>query len=97
MPIYLAPLVEEVAKTVPAVLFSVDIFFTHLFFGVVEGAWELVSSRRNGFYAGLSAVAGHSVFGFITVFVLQAYGALALALAAAYLAHAAWNHVIMSR
>ncbi len=97
MPVHLAPLVEEVAKTAPAVLFSVDIFFTHLFFGVVEGAWELISGRRNGFYAGLSAVASHSVFGFITVFVLQAYGALALALAVAYLVHAAWNHVVMIR
>ena len=42
-PARLAPLVEEAAKTVPAVLFVADIFFTHFVFGLAEGAWELVS------------------------------------------------------
>lgn len=93
-PARLAPLVEEAAKTAPAALFAADIFFTHFVFGLVEGAWELVSGRRNGFYAGLWAVVTHSVFGFITVFVLQTCGSLAPALAAACLGHAVWNHVV---
>jgi len=94
-PVYLAPLVEEAAKTGPAALFAADIFFTHFVFGLAEGAWELVSGRRNGFYAGLGAVLTHSVFGSITVFVLQTCGSLLPALAAACLGHALWNHVVL--
>jgi hypothetical protein len=93
-PARLAPLVEEAAKTVPAALFAADIFSVHFVFGLAEGAWEFGSGRRNGFYAGLWAVVTHSVFGFITVFVLQTCGSLAPALAAACLSHAVWNHVV---
>lgn len=93
--ILLTPLVEETAKTLFAVLLSVDIFFTHFFFGVVEGVWEMFTARRNGFYAGLSALASHSIFGTITVFVYDLYGALIPALGAGYLAHAAWNYAIL--
>lgn len=93
--ILLTPLVEETAKTLAAVLLAVDIFFTHLFFGVVEGAWEMFTARRNGFYAGLSALASHSIFGTITVVMYDLYGALIPALGAGYLAHAAWNYAIL--
>lgn len=93
--ILLAPLVEEATKTIAAVFLAVDIFFTHFFFGVVEGTWEIFSARRNGFYAGLSALASHSIFGAITVFVYDLYGALIPALGAGYLAHAAWNYAVL--
>jgi len=93
--ILLTPLVEETAKTLAAVFLTVDIFFTHFFFGAVEGAWEMFSARRNGFYAGLSALASHSIFGTITIFVYDLYGALIPALGAGYLAHAAWNYAIL--
>ncbi|OPZ73853.1 MAG: hypothetical protein BWY80_00807 [Firmicutes bacterium ADurb.Bin456] len=94
VPVCLAPLVEEMAKTVPAAFFNVDIFYTHFIFGLVEGTWELLSGRPAGFYAGLTAVASHSIFGFSTVLVLQTRGSLVLALGTAVLAHAAWNHVV---
>lgn len=93
--ILLTPLVEEAAKTLLAVYFAANIFFTHFFFGAVEGSWEMFSVRRNGFYAGLSALASHSVFGAITVLVHELYGALLPALAAGYLVHAAWNYAVL--
>lgn len=91
--IYLVPLVEEVSKTAPAVLFGGDILLTHLSFGAVEGIWEYFN-RRNGFYAGLAALASHSVFGFITLSVYRVYAMLP-ALAAGFLAHTAWNYLVM--
>lgn len=93
--VWLAPMVEETAKTLPAVFFGADIFFTHFFFGAAEGAWELFSDRRNGFYAGLSALVSHSIFGAATVFVYNLYGYPALALGTGYLAHAAWNYMVV--
>ncbi|OPX89613.1 hypothetical protein [Pelotomaculum sp. PtaB.Bin117] len=94
--VYYTPLVEEFAKTVPAVLIGASLFFTHVFFGVVETVWELFSRRRNGLYAGLAALAGHSIYGFITAMAYERYGAVAPALFAGYLAHAAWNFTVAS-
>lgn len=92
---YLAPLTEEAVKTLPAALLSADIFFTHFFFGAVEGIWEMSTNRRNGFYAGLSSLASHSIFGYITFFAYDLFGSLAPALAAGYLAHAVWNYAVL--
>ncbi|MDF9407716.1 hypothetical protein L7E55_04970 [Pelotomaculum isophthalicicum JI] len=92
--IYYAPLVEELSKTVPAVLTGASLFFTHAFFGVIEAAWEMFTLRRNGLYAGLAALASHSIFGLITVLAYERYGAAAPALFAGYLAHAAWNGTV---
>lgn len=91
---YLSPLVEEVCKTAAAVLFAGDILLTHLFFGAVEGFWEYFN-RRNGYYAGLAALATHTVFGFITLSVYRFYDTIALALLAGFLAHIAWNHLVL--
>lgn len=93
--VWLTPMVEEPAKTLPAVFFGADVFFTHFFFGAVEGTWELFSARRNGSYAGLSALVSHSIFGAATVFVYNFYGYPALALVAGYLTHAAWNYMVV--
>lgn len=94
-PVLLAPLGEEVVKTLLAVLLGANIFLAHFFFGAVEGVWEMFSVRRGGFYTGLSALASHSIFGYITVFVYETWGILLLALAAGYLAHVAWNYAVL--
>jgi len=92
--VYIAPLSEEFSKTVPAILIGASLFFTHVFFGVIEAVWELFSQRRNGFYAGLAALVSHSIFGFITTLVYERYETAPPALLAGYLAHAAWNHTV---
>jgi hypothetical protein len=92
--VFLAPLAEELAKTLPAVILGADIFLTHLVFGVVEGIWELFSVSRGGIYAGLAAVAGHAIFGAITFWVIMQAGTVP-ALVAGYLAHAAWNGAVL--
>jgi hypothetical protein len=94
--VYIAPLAEEFSKTVPAILIGASLFFTHVFFGVIEAVWEWFSQRRNGFYAGLAALASHSIFGFITVLVYERYGTAPPALLAGYLAHMAWNHTVIN-
>ncbi|HBC93822.1 MAG TPA: hypothetical protein DCZ10_13240 [Pelotomaculum sp.] len=91
---YLAPLVEESLKTAAAVLCGGNILLTHLSFGAVEGFWEYFN-RRNGYYAGLAALASHSIFGFITVSVYRFYGTLPPALGAGILVHLAWNFLVV--
>ncbi|HOV79162.1 MAG TPA: hypothetical protein PK728_03580 [Bacillota bacterium] len=93
--VYIAPLAEEALKTLPAVFFSVDIFFTHFFFGAAEGIWETIAVRRNGFYAGLSSLASHSVFGCLTFLTYNFFGNPVTALAAGCLAHTAWNFTVL--
>ncbi|BAF58295.1 MAG: hypothetical protein HPY89_09780 [Pelotomaculum sp.] len=92
--VIVASFVEEALKTLPAAFFSASIFLTHLFFGAAEGIWEILAGRRNGFYAGLSALASHSLFGCITLFACDFYGVVP-ALAAGYLAHALWNYAVL--
>lgn len=92
--VYLAPLVEEASKTAAAVLFGGDILLTHLAFGAVEGFWEYFN-RRNGYYAGLAALASHSIFGFVTLYVYRFYDVLPPALISGFLAHITWNCLVL--
>jgi len=92
--VYLAPLQEEVAKTLPAVFLGAPLFFTHMLFGAIEAAWELLYQRRNSLYAGLAALLSHTVFGFVTASIYTPYEAVLPALAAGYLTHAAWNYTV---
>lgn len=93
--VYLAPLVEETSKTAAAVLFGGDILLTHLAFGAVEGSWEYFN-RSNGYYAGLAALASHSIFGFVTLYVYRFFDFLPPALIAGFLAHIAWNCLVVN-
>jgi len=92
--VYLAALLEETSKTGAAVIFGGDILLTHLFFGAVEGCWEYFN-RRNGFYAGLTALASHSIFGFITLSAYRFYGTLPPAVGAGLLSHIVWNFLVI--
>lgn len=94
--VYVAPLAEEVLKTLPALWVGASLFFTHVFFGMIEAVWEMFAQRRNGFYAGLAALASHSVFGFVTVLVYERYASVPPAILAGYLAHAAWNYLAVN-
>ncbi len=85
------PAIEEAAKTVPAFYLGGDILLTHALFGVIEAGYDWRSSRRNGPAAAFLSVAGHSLFGALTVGTLYVTGSLALALGVAAAAHIAWN------
>ncbi|MDD4169639.1 MAG: hypothetical protein PHD36_05180 [Desulfotomaculaceae bacterium] len=92
---FLAPFQEEAVKTFPAIYMGVSIFFIHVLFGAVEAVWEIFSCCRNGFFAGLAALASHSAFGFITASTYALYDASLPAIFAGYLAHISWNYVVM--
>lgn len=86
-----APAFEETAKTVLAYLLQADILMTHTVFGVIEAGYDYRNSRRHKVGAAVASVAGHTLFGMITVFILEAGGSLVLSLISAYAVHLGWN------
>ncbi|WP_073239746.1 hypothetical protein [Desulforamulus putei] len=92
--ICLTPLAEEAAKTLWAVLLGAPILWTHAGFGVAEALVELRRRGARGVMAGWTALAAHSLFGFITVRLYSERG-LFPALLLAYLTHAAWNLAVI--
>ncbi len=92
--VFLTPLIEEAAKSLWAVTLGASLVWTHLGFGLLEGALEIKRRGSRGIAAGWVALAAHSLFGIITYSVIRSWG-LFPALAVAYLSHAAWNRVVI--
>lgn len=89
------PVMEEAVKTLPAYSLGADVLLTHVVFGLIEGGYDALTARR-GWLAAVVSVAGHSVFGAVTV-ALTAAGGVAAGLAGAVLVHLAWNRAVVSR
>lgn len=85
------PALEEAAKTVPAVYLGADVLLTHVLFGAIEGGYDWRTSPKHGPAAAMLSVAGHGLFGAVTVAALHLTGSLTLALGAGMAAHVAWN------
>lgn len=91
------PLLEESTKTLPAFLLGADILAVHITFGLAEAAYDWYQNARSGSKAALFSVAGHSLFGSATVFILALSGSIWLALAAGVVAHLVWNVSVIRR
>ncbi|MCX7780292.1 MAG: hypothetical protein N2491_05130 [Negativicutes bacterium] len=89
--ITLGPAMEETAKTLLPYYLGVDIFVTHAAFGLFEATYDYVTGGKQKWAAAAASVAGHALFGFITVSVLRLSGSLPLALASACVLHIGWN------
>lgn len=85
------PLLEEVAKTVPAFLLGAPILMTHGVFGLIEAWHDFYSRRGRAGISPLLSVAGHLAFGGMTQFFYSFTGVLGYGIAAAAAAHCLWN------
>ncbi len=85
------PALEEAAKTVPALYLGADVLLTHALFGAIEAVYDWRTSPANGPAAALLSVAGHTLFGALTMAALHFTGSPLLALGAGVAAHIAWN------
>jgi hypothetical protein len=88
--ITLSPVLEETLKTLSAYFFSVDILVTHLIFGVIEAVYDWLQTNGRGIAAALLSIAGHGLFGVMTVLTAQATG-IYIGLAAGIVTHLIWN------
>lgn len=89
------PALEETAKTLPAFYLGADVLLTHVLFGVIEGGYDWRTSPRHGPAAALLSVAGHGLFGAVTMGVIHLTGSLVLALGAGTATHIAWNAALI--
>ncbi|MGQ9824229.1 MAG: hypothetical protein ACUVSK_04420 [Desulfotomaculales bacterium] len=89
--VYLAPAIEELAKTGFAVLLGAPVWAAHLVFGLAEAFRDFTESRARGFAAGLASLIGHGVFGLVAFLVLGASGAFFLAVGTCWIFHLGWN------
>lgn len=92
--IWLAPSVEETAKTGLALLLGAYIPFTHLVFGLVEALWDAAGPGR-GRYAGMIGLIAHTLFGYGTFWLCRAGVPVWASAGVVYLIHASWNALVI--
>ena len=85
------PVLEEALKTTCAVATGAPVIWTHVVFGLIEGIYDLIFSQRSRVAVGIAGVAGHSVFGVITVAVSSITSSLSLGVIMSCLVHILWN------
>jgi hypothetical protein len=88
------PVVEEVLKTGLAIILGASILGAHLIFGVIEGAYDLITGGEHRAWAGVISVVSHFIFGLVTLTVSTNLGVLP-AVAISITIHAGWNIIII--
>lgn len=86
-----SPVIEEVAKTLPAYYLGADIAITHVAFGFIEAGYDWRTSGDKKLNAALASILGHSLFGLATIGVLAVTENIFGANIAGILLHFGWN------
>lgn len=92
--VFITPILEEGLKTGLAVFLGAAILPVHVVFGLVEGIYDLKTSRV-GIMAGLMSTIWHTVFGLLTVLVANLMGNLVYGLLAAIFVHYVGNSIVV--
>lgn len=92
--LWLVPIVEEILKSVLAVLLGGSLLYTHVLFGGLEGILD-IRNGNNGLKAALYSVATHSVFGWVTAMVYQWSQFFPLAVFSGIMVHIGWNWYVI--
>lgn len=88
--ITIGPVVEEVSKTYLAWYLGAGLLLTHATFGVIEGTYDLISSRY-GAKGCILSISGHSLFGVITIVVYSISGIISAGIVVACVVHIGYN------
>ena len=95
--IIVVPLIEEINKTIPAIILNTNIIGTHLVFGIIEGVYDIINSSENvGKWAALVSIISHGIFGAATYLTVKMGYSVYLGIALAWLLHSGWNWYITS-
>lgn len=92
--VFLTPILEETLKTGLAVYLRTAILPVHVIFGLIEGIYDLKTSRF-GISAGLLSLIWHSGFGLVTILLAKWMGNLVYGLVGAILIHYLGNSMIV--
>jgi len=93
--VFYIPAVEELLKTLGAVIFGASVVPVHLVFGMVEGLYDLYSSPPDrSFTAFVLSIASHTLLGTAAWLVLRVSGSVFAAVLASTALHSLWNRII---
>ncbi|HOO12226.1 MAG TPA: hypothetical protein PK684_04650 [Bacillota bacterium] len=93
--VFYIPAVEELLKTLGAVVFNAPVVPAHLVFGMVEGLYDLYSSPPDrSFTAFVLSIASHTLLGTAAWLVLRVSGSVFAAVLASTALHSLWNRII---
>lgn len=92
--IFVTPILEETLKTGLAVYLRTAILPVHVIFGLIEGIYDLKTSRL-GISAGLLSLIWHTGFGLVTILLGKFMGNIAYGLVGAILIHYLGNSFII--
>jgi len=97
----LVPIGEEGLKTGFALVFRVSVPITHLGFGVYEAIYDISANpgvdRGKRWLAALLALLGHTLFGWLTWFIIDLGWASILAILLVGIVHGCWNMVALQK
>lgn len=92
--IYLVPMIEEVSKSLLALLLNAPLILSHLTFGMIEAIADQINSR-NGLIAGMVSILGHTLFGFVTYTTFFYLHNIFIGILGGYILHTLWNLFVM--
>lgn len=88
-----SPVLEELTKTLCPYYLGADILVTHMIFGVLEAIYDWVKreNRERGAMAALLSMIGHTLFGIVTIAILNLSDSVFLGIFVASSVHLIWN------
>lgn len=89
--VWVTPVVEEMLKTVAALVLGADIILTHGVFGTIEAVYDVNTAPKRGVSAALVSFWGHLMFGAAANIGYLLYGHVGSAILAGAILHLAWN------
>jgi len=89
------PIFEETAKTAVALVFGASIPITHILFGILESLGDYVWGGKQKILAAACSVAAHTIFGLLTIFVLNSGYPYVTAILSAIAVHVLWNNIVL--
>ncbi|HQD41475.1 MAG TPA: hypothetical protein PLE53_02520, partial [Bacillota bacterium] len=93
--VFYIPAVEELLKTLGAVIFGAPVVPAHFVFGMVEGLYDLYSSPPDrSFTAFVLSIVSHTLLGTAAWLVIRVSGSVFAAVLASTVLHSLWNRIM---
>jgi hypothetical protein len=92
---WVGPVMEEVAKTGMAWILDTAVWPVHLYFGTMEGLLDIRTGASHRYGAALVSLAGHSIFGYATLWGTRAFSSIAVGMMLGIGIHVLWNSYVI--
>lgn len=94
--IVIVPAIEEISKTLTALILKANIIGCHFAFGFIEGIYDIInSSSRIGKWAALASIISHTGFGTVAYLLIRAGYPTYIGIFLSWLLHSSWNWYVI--